>query len=178
MDITHVAADAKRLPARILNALSDARPGKIAELFGLSQIILGVCFILFFCFNGYPDQDQLDDQRYLPTFLQFILANPAYIGMFCIILGSIFLIGGRILSAVDIVYKRAIQHEVHLIDQINSIKTIVSAPEFRGRAQPNTVVNVTPAPFIDVNDQRTPVDDKSYSANIATKRFHFWPFAR
>ena len=178
MDITHVAADAKRLSARILNAVSDARPGKIAELFGLSQIILGVCFILFFCFNGYPDQDQLDDQRYLPTILQFILANPAYIGMFCIILGSIFLIGGLILRAVDDLHKRAIQHEVHLTDQINSIKTIISAPEFRGRAQPNSVVNVTPSPFIDVKDQRTPVDDKSRSANIGTKRFHFWPFSR
>ena len=178
MDITHVADDAKRLSARILNAISDARPGKIAEFFGLSQIILGVCFVLFFCFNGYPDQDQLDDQRYLPTILQFILTNPAYIGMFFIILGSVFLIGGRILSAVDCVYQRTIQHEAHFTDQLNSIKTIISAPEFKGRAQPNSVVNITPAPFIDVKDQQNPADAKSRSASIGTKRFHFWPFSR
>ena len=138
------------------------------------MLLIGPCLIIHFCIVGYADEAKLDELSAYPVFIQFIETNSAYLGFFFIIVGSAFLIGGRILGALDKIHKHVAHHTADLTDQMNLLRGDMLSLSIMTRDRPRPENAKTPS--IEIINQPAPTESHPPTPIIKTRHLRIWPF--
>ncbi len=176
MDVNRIVGKAKRQLLGLMPLVKWKDLASIAKSFGLSFVLLGTCFIVYFCIAGYPDQDDLDDFRTLPAIIQFLLTSPVYIGMYFTLLGSVLLVGGLILSAVDKVYRQMTQRIADINCELSSVKSIISASRIKADDKQQTSGERAAGQGVLDGGLPKPDNHEMSAPVVKSKYIRIWPF--
>ena len=177
MDVNRIACEIKRFYIKLRAGINGANPGLLTKAAGLALVMLGVFFVIYFCIVGYPDQDEIDDLRELPAIVQFLATSPVYIGMFFILLGSVLLTGGHILSAIDMAYRHSSQHIAEINCQLDSIKSNISTSRTRADDKPPSIAERETGQRIVEKALPKPEDQELPASVVKSKHLRIWPFS-
>ena len=159
---------------RVTDGVQAAVPGMPLIAFGGIALLVGLCFVMRFCVVGYVSEAELEELSAYPVIIQFIETNSAYLGLFFIVLGSVFLVGGLILRALDKLLRHVSHQASDLNDQIESIRSAMSSLSSAAKATPRRDTGT--APGIEAKSPPPPADSCVPMPVVQTKHRRIWPF--